>query len=412
VPQFIPFRGLRYSPSVPLDLVIAPPYDVVDSRQRAELAQRHPANSILVELPAADDRSGLDPYENAETLLAEWRRVRIVRHDLSPAFYAYRMTTPAGATTTGVIGALGLEKPGGDVLPHEQTIPKDKTDRLELLRACRANLSPIWGLSLSDGLAATYQTEQKPDAEATDDDGVLHQLWVLDDPGTIQRISEAVGRSPVVIADGHHRYETALTYEEESRSSQLDGTRPASSAPGDEFHGEDYVMAFVVELAEDQLTVEPIHRSLVEVPDDVDLVEAFGNWFEVAPAGPPEEKFLESLVASRSLALVTRDGVWLLTPLEAAYQAASSDLDSAVMAAAVASIPGASTRHHHDWREAVEAVEAGDADAALVLRPVTVPQIAEWAHDRRRMPPKSTYFYPKPRTGMVFRTLDDPDETG
>lgn len=396
VPRFEPFAGLRYDQVVPLDAVIAPPYDVVGPEERAELAGRHSANAIHVELPVEDPMAGLDRYRHAAALLNRWVDEGTLLEDAAPVFYAYRMTSPGGERTTGVIGALGCEPIGGDVLPHEQTIPKDRSDRLDLLRATHANLSPIWGLSLTEGLSALYQQTDPPDAEATDDQGVVHQLWIIDEPAAIEAIRVGVGASPVVIADGHHRYETALTYQAERRQERRDG-------PGDY----DFVMAFVVELAPDQLRVRPIHRIVTGVPRDVDLVEEFGQWFDVVNAGPTEEQVVEATAESQALALVTGAGVWLLTPREEAYKAADSDLDSSVVAMTLEQVPGVSVQHHHDWRTVVSTVVAGGADAAVLLRPVTVAQIGQWAHARRRMPPKSTYFHPKLRTGMVFRPVRD-----
>ncbi len=395
VPRFEPFAGLRYDPTVPLDAVVAPPYDVVGPEERAELAARHRANAIHVELPVDDPASGLDRYHHAAALLSRWIDEGILLEDAAPVFYAYRMIA-GGEHTSGVIGALGCEPIGGDVLPHEQTIPKDRSDRLDLLRACHANLSPIWGLSLTEGLSTLYRQGEPPDAEATDDEGVVHQLWVVDDPNTIDAIRVGVGSSPVVIADGHHRYETALTYQAERRA-QREGAR------GDY----DFVMALIVELAPGQLTVRPIHRIVTGVPPSADLVETFSHWFDVVHAGPAEEQVVEAVAESRALALVTRDGVWLVTPRDGAYQAADSDLDQSVVAMTLEQVPGVSVRHHHDWRTVVSTVVAGGADAAVLLRPVTIAQIGEWAHARRRMPPKSTYFHPKPRTGMVFRPVRD-----
>lgn len=396
VPRFEPFAGLRYDPSVPLDAVIAPPYDVVGPEERAELARRHRANAIHVELPIEDRATGQDKYAHAATLLRAWVDEGVLLRDAAPAFYAYRMTAPGGDRTSGVVGALGCEPIGGDVLPHEQTIPKDRTDRLSLLRACHANLSPIWGLSLTEGLATLYQQSTPPLASAEDADGVLHELWVVDDPATIDAIRVSVGSSPVVIADGHHRYETALAYQAERRAAR-DGAR------GDY----DYVMALVVELAPDQLTVRPIHRTITGVPESFDLVGAFGTVFDTVHAGPADEQVVGAVADSQALALITGSDVWLLTPREQAYERAESDLDSSVVALAVDGIPGAETQYHHDWRTVVSTVIAGSADAAVLLRPVTVDQIGEWAHGRRRMPPKSTYFHPKPRTGMVFRPVED-----
>jgi len=395
MPRFEPFAGLRYEAAVPLDKVIAPPYDVVSPSQRAVLAARHPANAIHVELPEEDAARGLDRYAAAARLLAEWTDAGTVRRDAAPAFYAYRMRTPAGSVTTGVIGALFCEEPGGDILPHEQTIPKDKSDRLDLLRSCRANLSPIWGLSLTAGLAKAYQPHDPPDAEATDDDGVVHSLWVVDDLEAVAAISSGVAESPVVIADGHHRYETALAY------------RAECEAQGMGAGGHDAVMAFVVELAEDELSVGPIHRTLSGVPAGVDVVEAFGRWFDTVEAGPIDDGLVAALEESKALALLAQGKAWRLTPRAEAYDAAGSDLDSSIVALAVEGIDGATTTHHHDVPATLAALRSGEAQAAVILRPVTVEQIGEWAHARRRMPPKSTYFFPKPRTGMVFRPLDD-----
>ncbi len=396
MPTFRPFPGLRYDRAIPLDAVIAPPYDVVGPEERARLAARHRANAIHVELPEGDFRTGLDPYQSAARIFAEWRHDGVICADAGSCFYAYRMALPGGAVTTGVLGALACEAPGGDILPHEQTIPKDKSDRLDLLRACHANLSPIWGLSLAPGLAAACEPQGPPQAEATDDDGVVHSLWVIDAPELLERIAAVVGSAPVVIADGHHRYETALAYQAERRAAGAD-------EPGEY----DLVMAFVVELAEGQLAVGPIHRTLSGVPAGTDLPGIFERWFDLVHAGPADEHLTDSVARSDALALVTADGVWLLTLRPATYEEARSDLDSSLVALAIEDVPGAEVTYVHDGRAAVAAVAAGTAQAALLLRAVTVEQISEWAHARRRMPPKSTYFHPKPRTGMVFRPVED-----
>ncbi len=303
MPRFRPFAGLRYDKALPLAKVIAPPYDVVSPEQRAVLAARHRANAIHVELPVQDTRTGLDKYRSAAQIFATWREDGVLVPERGPAFYAYRMTGPGGSSTTGVIGALECEAPGGDILPHEQTIPKDKSDRLDLLRACRANLSPIWGLSLARGLSAAYEPDGPPLAEAVDDDGVTHALWVLDTPEALEAIERGVAGAPVVIADGHHRYETALAYQAERRAGR-DG------APGDY----DLVMALVVELAEGQLSVGPIHRTLSAVPPEVDLAALFGRWFDTVHAGSVDGQLVEAVAESGALALVTHHDVWLLTP--------------------------------------------------------------------------------------------------
>jgi uncharacterized protein (DUF1015 family) len=377
---------------------MAPPYDVITSAERVRLASRHPANSVLVELPEPDLQAGLDRYAVARALFAHWQSSGILLTDPEPCLYPYRMTDTSGRSSTGVMGALALGDPDGqgDILPHEQTLPKAKSDRLDLLRATRANLSPIWGLSMSKGLTATFDpTDDEPVADAYDDDGVRHQLWVLNDADSIAAVAAAVDAAPVVIADGHHRYETARTYAAECRT-----------ANGGQAGPYDLVFAFIVELAEEQLTVGAIHRTIMGLPPDFDLVGAFAQWFDVVRAGTADDRTLGALADSNSLAMVSGGDAYLLLPLEKTYEEAGNDLDSSLIAVAFSHLPPHEAMHRHSVAEAAEAVRSGDAQAAFLLRPVTVPQIEEWAHQRRRMAPKTTYFSPKPRTGMVFRSLD------
>ncbi|MGP0109514.1 MAG: DUF1015 family protein [Acidimicrobiales bacterium] len=403
MPRFEPFTGLRYDASrVDPSMVVAPPYDVIDPQERALLAARHSANAVRVELPEPDHRAGLDRYANAARLLEEWQEQGILLRDPSPALYAYRMTSPDGHATNGVIGAVGIDdQSAGSILPHEQTLPKAKTDRLELLRSTRANLSPIWGLSLSPGLTGHFVQSAPPDMEAVDDDGVRHELWVLDDPETIDAVRDSVATSPLVVADGHHRYETALTYRREP-------VRPGSSSAGTGRAGADLLMALVVELSEEQLDVGPIHRVLSGLPDGLDLVDAFASWFEVTRAGDFDERTTGALGASGALALVMPSGAWMLSPKDGTAEAAGAGLDSSMVALVIAELPDHDLEFSNSWQEAIREVGTERAQAAVLLRPVSVGQIAEWARNGRRMPPKTTYFRPKPRTGMVFRTLEEP----
>ena len=198
------------------------------------------------------------------------------------------------------MGALGLADPGqeSDILPHEQTLPKPKSDRLDLLRATRANLSPIWGLSMSGGLTATFDpTDDEPVADAYDDEGVRHELWVLNDLDAIAAVAESIAASPVVVADGHHRYETARTYQAECRA-----------ANGYQSGPHDLILALIVELAEDQLTVGAIHRTVSGLPADFDLVGAFGQWFDVVRAGAADDRTLRHVLAQSSFTLALVNG--------------------------------------------------------------------------------------------------------
>ena len=401
MPRFEPFQGLRYRPELaPLAQVIAPPYDVISPTERTHLASRHRANAVLVELPEADLSGRRDRYTVASDLFARWQDKGIIVADPVPSLYPYRMTDTSGRATTGVIGALGLAEPGeeSDILPHEQTLPKPKSDRLDLLRATRANLSPIWGLSMAAGVTATFDpTDDDPVADVYDDDGVRHQLWVLSDADTVAAVGTALATAPVVLADGHHRYETALTYQAERR--QANG-----GAPGPY----DLVMALVVELSEDQLTVGAIQRTVSGLPEGFDLVAALAPWFDVVRAGAADDRTLGALADSHALALVTDGQAYLLLAHADVQEQEGNDLDSNLIATVLAALPPHEVMHRHSVAEAMEALRDGEGEAAFLLRPVTVAQIDQWANERRRMPPKTTFFSPKPRTGMVFRSLDLP----
>jgi len=403
MPRFEPFAGLRYDVArVDVSMVVAPPYDVIGPQDRSALVARHSANAVLVELPEPDRRAGLDRYANAARLLEQWQEEGLVVRDPHPSLYAYRMTPPHGRPTNGVIGALGIDdESAGSIRLHEQTLPKAKSDRLDLLTATRANLSPIWGLSLDTGLTKTFQRDDAADARAVDGDGVLHEVWVIDDADTIRDVRDRIAGSDVVLADGHHRYETARAY----RS----GRRPAATTDSDDRHcGDDLVMALIVELSDDQLNVGPIHRALSGLPDGLDLVDACSSWFDVTRAGDFDERTTSALAESGALALIMPSGAWLLSPKDGTPEAAGSNLDSSMVALVIAELPDHELTFINSWQEGISAVASEAVQAVLLLRPVSVDQIAEWAQAGRRMPPKSTFFFPKPRTGMVFRTLDEP----
>ncbi|MCI3949834.1 MAG: hypothetical protein K0R11_1768, partial [Acidimicrobiales bacterium] len=217
MPRFEPFPGLRYRDDVDLDAVTAPPYDVISPAARAELAGRTAYNVVHVDLP--DEAEGAGRYTGAAERLAVWEAEGVLVRDAEPRLYVYRMgyrdRDGRPRQTTGVLGALGLVPPADGVLPHERTTPKAKTDRLELLRATATNLSPIWGLSLAEGLAELCEPTGPPLGRATDEDGVHHRFWPVTSPALIEALTERVASAPVVIADGHHRWETSIAYRDE-----------------------------------------------------------------------------------------------------------------------------------------------------------------------------------------------------
>jgi uncharacterized protein (DUF1015 family) len=403
VPRFEPFHGLRYNlDRVDLAAVSAPPYDVIDHEERIALLARHPDNVVQVDLPVEDGPG--DPYTRAAERLETWQREGIVVRDPDPSFYVYRMNhvdeQGRHRHTTGVIGALTLREPGeadadaGEqpILPHEFTTPKAKSDRLQLTRATRANLSAVWGLSPAAGLTDLLETGHPPLAAWEDEAGVSHELWPVTEASRVQTIAELVASEPLVIADGHHRYETALNFQREQHDATGDGPWDAT-------------MVYVVELAEEELTVLPIHRLISGLPPGFDLLSAFGPFFEISPAGTVDSGITDRMQAEGALVLVTDDGAWFLRPRPEAMVSARN-LDTSRLDVALASFPDHDLVFQHGVEQVASRINRGEAQAGVLLRPATVAQIVEIAHGGERMPPKTTFFHPKPRTGVVFRALD------
>ncbi len=396
MPGFSPFRGVRYNAEGGyVDDVIAPPYDVISASDREALVARSEHNAVRLEFPAAED--GRDRYEVAASLWQSWQDERILVADDEPSFYAYRMgfhdESGRPRQTSGVLGALHLEAPGNGILPHERTTAKDKADRFDLIRSTRANLSPIWALSPTAGLSDLTVGEGPPDVRATDTSGVHHRLWRLSAPAVIEGIQDAIAANPVLIADGHHRYEIGLAYQEEVGAGTGSG-------------GQDRILALVVELADEQLSVRAIHRLLRGLPEGFDLLAALEPFFEPFETTPADDTILARMDDAGALALMTPAGTWLLRPRPETVSAAVHDLDSSRLDVALAAIGPHDLTFQHGWDLVAGAVSSGSAQAGVLLRPATVGQIAAISRGGERMPPKTTFFYPKPATGLVFRSLD------
>ena len=421
MPRFTPFRGIRYDVrQLDPTAVTAPPYDVISADDREELLEASAHNVVRVDLPQPDPTDpNSDPYATAAALFRLWRDQGLLVDDEAPSLTVYRMEA-AGEDgvvrgTTGVIGALELSRPGeGGILPHELTTPKAKSDRLDLLRATVANLSPVWGLSPAGGLTELLSVGDRPLARF-EADGVTHTVWRIDEPARVDAIADAISAHPVVIADGHHRYETSLSYRDERRAAgpvTSSGAGRADDAKGDPSGGAEAVMCFVVELTEDELSVGPIHRLVSGLPEGFDLAGAMAPYFEIEPFAFEDGGTdvntnggtIHRLQEAGGMALVLPDGVFLLRPRPEAM-AGVGDLDSSRLDAALAALPAPTVTYQHGVENIRDAVSTGAAQAGVLLRPATVSQILAIAHGGERMPPKTTFFYPKPRTGIVFRDL-------
>jgi uncharacterized protein (DUF1015 family) len=402
VPPFQPFPGIRYAPALDLADVTAPPYDVIDADDRAALVARSDRNAVLFDLPLESD--GADRYTHAAEVFGGWRADGTLVTDPEPTFTIYRMTytDDAGrpARTLGVIGALELSRPDeGRILPHEHTTKKAKTDRLDLMRATCAQLSPVWMLSLAEGLTTLIEPDGPPEHEWTDADGVGHAVWRVTDPDRIAAIAARVGEQPVVVADGHHRYETSLVHRDERR---------AAAGPDAEL-ASDAFMCLVVELTDDELTVRPIHR-LVDGADaeELDAILPEAGFPEVPDGVVPPEQVADGTVLRRmeeagAIAVVDAQGAARLYDASGTFHG-TQDLDSDRVASALRGFPSIGVRFQHGVDHVQTAVAKGDAGAGILLRPASVAQIEANAHAGVRMPAKTTFFHPKPRTGVVFRS--------
>ncbi len=416
-----PLQALHYDPAVagPLQNLAAPPYDVIDAEQRAELASRAPHNVVSIDLP--EDPDSGDVYGHAAALLQAWRAEGAVVQDDEPALWAIVQdyTGPDGRKLTrkGFFARVRVEDYGpGTIRPHERTHPGPKEDRLRLTRATQANLSPIFSLYSDPELAAWRAlepaTRDEPFGEVTDADGTRNRLWRIADADAIAAVQDAIADAELLIADGHHRYETARVYAEE-----IGGEGPHR-----------YVLMCLVALQDEGLTVFPTHR-LVDGLKGTDKPEALAATLnacfdieeiavdDLVPPGPGDGTIQMGYMDShfkRALRLTLKDQALAdeaLPDMPEPYRR----LDTAVLEALVLKGPlGLSEDdishlnglgYARSFEEARELVESGAYDAGFFLRGIPVTQIQQIAAAGVNMPPKSTYFFPKVPTGLLFNPL-------
>jgi uncharacterized protein (DUF1015 family) len=378
----------------------APPYDVLSADDRAAYAARNPRNIVHVDVPLEEDGPGR--YDKATRELNAWRAEGSLVVDAAPTFTLYRMTFTDDAgrkrSTVGVLGALEVVDEGaGGVLPHERTTPKAKTDRLDLTRATLTNLSPVWGLSLCAGLSDLLREPGEPVGAFTDENGVEHRVERVTDPERIAAISRAVGSQPVVIADGHHRYAISRTYRDETRAAR------ATVAPAAET-----TLTYVAELVAEQLSIAAIHR-LVTNADADRMAAILGTCYDRVADVEVSSATLSQMDTEGCICLVRPDGSGTLWRERAADLGSVRALDSArlehTITTAGSSLDDVGISYQHGVSEVLEALRAGHAKCAVLIRPVSLAEIRRTADEGLLMPPKSTFFTPKLRTGLVVRPL-------
>ena len=425
------FRGFRYDlGSVgTLSDVVAPPYDVVDAALQQKLYDSSPYNAIRLELtrdePGDDDHT--NRYTRAGNTLREWVGANVIRQDTGRGLYVYEQEyTVEGKTFTrrGFMARVRLEPFGkGKVFPHEQTMSGPKEDRLQLYRATGFNLSPVFGLYPDDGDVFAHLeplVRSAPPLVATDHLGVVNRLWTVTDSATVSKVIGAMGPKPVYIADGHHRYETGVKYLDERR--ELGEVADDEAAPN-------FCLMMLVGMSDPGLLILPTHRLVSGLAANItapQLEAALADHFDIVErTGTSAQAAWEHIQmdgAQTALGFGTAaDGQWLVAKLR----------DDAIMAELAPD-------HSDDWRglgvsvlhklvldrllrekvggtpvcryvhllsEATDATAKGECQLACLVPPATMGHVERIAGLGEKMPPKSTYFYPKLLTGLVFNSL-------
>jgi uncharacterized protein (DUF1015 family) len=415
--EVAPLNAVHYDVGAVGDLadVVAPPYDVIDDEQRAELAARSPHNVVELDLPR--DPEGGDPYEHAARLMEAWRDEGVLVRDDRPTIWALEQDydAPDGSRLTrrGFLARVKLARYGEGIRPHERTQPGPKEDRLRLTRATRHNLSPIFSLHPGDAWQHLEQAiAGEPWSEVTDADGTTHRVWPIEDQAVHEAVIAELTPGELLIADGHHRYETSLAYQREAG----EGTDA------------DYVLMALVSLEDPGLTVFPTHRLISGLADDPAKQEALGTGLR--------EAFEIEEVPMDQLDPKGADGVGVFGYVDSHFKRAYRlrlasnpalddalagrseayrTLDAAILEELVLKrILGMSTDDIAAKRgigytpsidEAQAKLDAGGYQAAFILRPTPVQQVREVAAAGETMPPKSTYFFPKLLTGHLFNPL-------
>ena len=401
--------------------MIAPPYDVVGEDAVAALHDRSPFNVGHVESPRAAD--GGDRYAHAAALLDAWQREGVLVRDEAPAYYVYEQRTAIGAERVArrcCFARMQLSPfEDGVVRPHEHTMSGPKADRLALLRATRVNISPLLVMYRDPSGAAAAVIEQAtagaPVYAATDDRGDDHRLWIVEDPQAVEALTAAAAASTATIADGHHRYETALNYL---------GERDAS----DERAG--WVLAGLVAEDEPGLVVLPTHRLLPDAAPPADFAARLGEIYEVEAVDSVEELWstvqagasspgifgLLGLGGSGLHLLRARSADTIDAAMPAEWSPASRALDVLILNETIlnpllglddAAFTAGRVEFSEDVEEAWEWTQAEPGRLAFLVNATRVDQVVSVADAGEVMPQKSTFFYPKLATGMVLNPLDD-----
>lgn len=422
-----PFKGMRFNceKAGKIDELVCPPYDIISDKQREEYINTNENNIIRLELPKGDD-----PYGNAEKILKDWQEKGILKNEDKPAIYIYEEEFTAYGkknAVKGIICRVKIEEfSKGVILPHEFTLSKAKEDRLNLMKATNCNFSQIYSLYMDGGKNTTGKidalSQNKPDIELTDNDGVTHKLWIVTDNSAISDICNDFTDRKLYIADGHHRYETALNYRNYLRESN-------KAKEGDSC---DYQMMMLVDMEHPGLVVFPTHRILRDLEnfDGNKAINACKEYFDVIEKTDINtiESELNSLYkdGKKAFAFYTGGNNWTLLILKDLHiieellpnaSKATQGLDVTILHTLILEkIFGIDAENMAKqinltytkiFDEAISSVQNKTAQAAFILNPTRVTEIRDVASAGEKMPQKSTYFYPKLITGLVMNEITD-----
>lgn len=433
MPKILPFRALHFA-EAEIPQVVAPPYDVVSSEERVSLAGRSPHNVVHIDLPEGE---GDAKYANAAALLQKWRAEGVLVAEPEPVLLSYRQTfePPGGGAEMVRRGFFALVRLGPydakDVLPHERTLSGPKEDRLKLFHATATNISPVFMLYRDPdfGVDSALERSEEKMASFETTDGIKHELSRVKDKAAIDRAMQVLAKGPALIADGHHRYETSVSYEK-----AIDEARAAAGKPvAGERASHRWVLAFLSNMEDPGLLVLPTHRLVHSIPVDAPKLSEraapyFNQWSSQVHDLPALLRQLaEGQTRAPTFAAVFPDGNSLIMSLrqdvnpkdipglrdrpQALWGCDVAILHGAILEGILGITPAAQTAQTNlayikDVHEAIRRILAKEGSVLFLLNGTPVRQVRDVAMAGEVMPQKSTYFYPKVPTGLALHVLD------
>jgi len=420
--EIAPFKGIRYDETIVGDLskVVSPPYDIISPEDRVYYHQLHPNNFVRLILGEEfeSDNDSQNRFTRARGYLDKWLADGALKQDEEPAIYVYQQQFERDGNMKSIYGFICAVKlheyADGVILPHENTLAKPKSALGQTIRQAQANLDCVYGLYADENAVLdevmNRAASQKPDMDTRDKDGVRHTVWVVNDPAEIARVVDFLKDKPIAIADGHHRYETALAYRNEMRAKCSCGCEMAS----------DYALMTIANVHQQDMTIFPTHRVVNNLSDAIiDSMETnLGDLFEINDSS--KESILSDMARRRAIGVYYAKGVKtlklkadpavLLDGCEASSNLELNILHKLILDRALGIDEEKLRNQTHiiytrDPQEAMGLVDSGERQIAFLLNHIEVKSVLDIASAGEKMPQKATYFYPKLLSGLVLRKM-------